>query len=262
MNRSATTGEWDVNESVHIILPTSAGPLLAWAGRLPAAAAEGEGHGGYGILDPAELARAKAFTSEESRVEFVAGRVVQRRVVAELAGRKAAELRCAYTCNQCGADGDGAHGQPGYLFRGEPVPLRLSFSRCADWFLLVISQGSHGSGLGADLESVGNTTFDAFDDVALTSAERQHVASLPLAQRPRWRAETWARKEALVKATGAGLRRDPATIEAYPHQEPAVLENIAPHRLGLPADFAVGVAAVVNVAVHEPVRGAAGRARH
>ena len=57
--------------------------------------------------------------------------------------------------------------------------------------------------------------FPGFDDVALTPAERQLLAALPPEEAMPWRAAAWARKEALLKARGTGLRVDPASVEAF-----------------------------------------------
>jgi 4'-phosphopantetheinyl transferase len=85
--------------------------------------------------------------------------------------------------------------------------------------------------------------FAGFDDVALTPAERQVLAGLPPDRAALWRTAAWARKEALLKARGTGLRVDPASVEAF--AEPAdgsVLIELDTAGLGLPAGFAAALA--------------------
>ena len=60
-----------------------------------------------------------------------------------------------------------------------------------------------------------------------------------------WRAAAWARKEALLKARGTGLRIDPSSVEAF--AEPAdgtVVVDLDTVALGLPAGFAAALAIV------------------
>ena len=66
--------------------------------------------------------------------------------------------------------------------------------------------------VGIDLETVASTRFEDFDEVALHGLERAELEAMPHGSRAASRATWWARKEALVKALGDGLRIDPATI--------------------------------------------------
>lgn len=58
--------------------------------------------------------------------------------------------------------------------------------------------------VGVDVEHADATRFVGFDDVALGPGE--------VARDPRERAVLWTRKEAVLKATGEGLRTDPRTV--------------------------------------------------
>ncbi|HKU34502.1 MAG TPA: 4'-phosphopantetheinyl transferase superfamily protein, partial [Paenarthrobacter sp.] len=64
-----------------------------------------------------------------------------------------------------------------------------------------------------DLEAASEVGFAGFDDVALTAREREAVDRLPDGQRDNERARLWARKEAWLKMTGEGLRRNPAGLD-------------------------------------------------
>ena len=82
-----------------------------------------------------------------------------------------------------------------------------------------------------------------FDDVALTPAERQLLAALTPDQATLWRTAAWARKEALLKARGTGLRIEPASVEAYAeHRDGTILVDLDTVALGLPPGFAAALA--------------------
>ncbi|MET4137334.1 4'-phosphopantetheinyl transferase superfamily protein [Pseudarthrobacter sp. PvP090] len=97
--------------------------------------------------------------------------------------------------------------------------------------------------IGVDLEHSAGVMFPGFDDVALTPAERQLLAALAPDQATLWRTAAWARKEALLKARGTGLRTEPASVEAYAeHGDGTVLVDLDTVALGLPAGFAAALA--------------------
>ncbi|MHA7281350.1 4'-phosphopantetheinyl transferase family protein [Arthrobacter sp. TMS2-4] len=78
-------------------------------------------------------------------------------------------------------------------------------------------------GLGVDLTAVAAVDFGGFDDVALTPEERTMVDGLPSGDRRAVRARLWARKEALVKASGMGFTdRGPDAVGVL--EEPRVTD--------------------------------------
>ncbi|MGO4191770.1 4'-phosphopantetheinyl transferase superfamily protein [Arthrobacter sp. YAF17] len=124
----------------------------------------------------------------------------------------------------------------------------MSHSRSRGWALLAAGHSGAAGAIGVDLEHSSGVVFQGFDDVALTPAERQLLAALAPEEAMPWRAAAWARKEALLKARGTGLRVDPATVEAF--AEPAegtVLVDLDTVALGLPAGFAAALAVVGSV---------------
>lgn len=195
---------------------------------------------GTALLGDVELRRARSFGSEELRTRFIAGRVAQRLFAARLLGVPPARLRAVYACPECGSGAGTDHGRPGYWFNGAPTGLRLSLSRSAGWVLLAGLAGP-GYGLGVDLQEVAGVDFDGFDSVALTARERTASAGLRGPEREAFRARAWAAKEAIVKASGAGLRMDPATVDSsgIPGVEVSLLDTAA---LALPPGFAAAAA--------------------
>lgn len=189
------------------------------------------------LLDEVELDRANGL-EPGPREAFLSGRLAQRRLAAELLEVPASDLTAAYTCPQCGPGA--AHGRPGYSVGGAPVPLLLSLSRSAGWILLAaVPDPLPGQRLGVDLQDPAGTDFDGFDTVALSPAERASLTGLPPAAQLPGRARLWARKEAWLKLTGAGLRTAPDTVEVLRNPD---IRDLPPAETGLPAHFAAAVA--------------------
>lgn len=170
-----------------------------------------EGHLG-GILGASGARRAQGFATAQDREEFIAGRLAALDFAASLLNVDPSRLTPDYDCPQCGHGQD--HGRPGFLLDGGPASLLLSASRASGWVLLAgVVHPAEGLRLGVDLETVTRVGFDGFDDVALTAAERRLILALPEGQREVQRARLWARKEAWLKMTGEGLRRNPAGLD-------------------------------------------------
>jgi 4'-phosphopantetheinyl transferase len=203
------------------------------------------------LLDPAETARAATIADVTTHRDFIAGRVAQRLMAAELLDAAPEDLTSAYSCPDCGANPVPSHGRPGYLLRGVPAALSISFSRSHGWALAAMVRAAKVP-LGVDLQNVAQVAFDGFDDVALSSTEKSHLARLTAEKRDAWRAAAWARKEALAKYSGLGLRTDPTLIEAFPgnengKQRPAAeVWDVESASVALPEGFAAAVASSVS----------------
>ena len=169
-------------------------------------------HDLLGVLGKPASQRALRFAKPVDRSEFVAGRVALQHFAASLLDVAPNRLTPDYSCPQCGPGKD--HGRPGFLLDGGPSPLALSASRASGWVLLAgVVHPFTGLGLGVDLEATDRASFDGFDDVALTAKEKQHLLSLPASERDATRIRLWTRKEAWLKMTGEGLRRNPAELD-------------------------------------------------
>ncbi len=167
--------------------------------------------GNLGQLGRPALERALRFATAEDGEEFIAGRVALLDFAAALLEVDPARLVPSYHCPQCGPAQD--HGRPGFMLDGGPAPLALSASRASGWVLLAgVVHPPEELRLGVDLESTGKATFEGFDDVALTATEKRFLSTIPDQERDSQRARLWARKEAWLKMTGEGLRRNPAEL--------------------------------------------------
>ncbi len=123
---------------------------------------------------------------------------ILRAEVARLLGSAAGEVVVAHRCPHCGS---ADHGRPLVVLPDGRRPPHVSIGRTRGLTVVAVSEA--GS-VGVDVEPVGAASFDGFDDVALHPAERAATAGE--------RTRSWVRKEALLKATGAGLRTDPREV--------------------------------------------------
>ena len=79
--------------------------------------------------------------------------------------------------------------------------------------------------VGVDVERWDGTSFAGFASVALTSAEARELLEFDVAEREVARAVWWCRKEAVLKATGHGLRVDARHLRVTaPDHAPALLD--------------------------------------
>lgn len=191
------------------------------------------------LLGSAERERAAAL-APGVRATFVAGRLALRAFAAELLDVPASDLTTCFSCPRCGSGPGLSHGRPGYTLRGTPVPLALSLARSSGWILLgAVVKPCPGLTIGVDLEDPARLGFAGFDGVALTSAERASLAGLagrPLLQE---RARLWARKEAWLKMTGAGLNTAPGSVDVL--HRPGI-HDLPAGEAGLPREFRAAVA--------------------
>jgi 4'-phosphopantetheinyl transferase len=150
------------------------------------------------LLASDELERRCRLLRAADRERFTAGVVVARTVLGAHAGRPADELRIDRTCPHCGRQ----HGKP----RLPEVPdLHFSVSHSADCVVVAVGRGAP---VGVDVEHVGAWHTADLDEVALLTLAREERAVLarqPAGLRAAAFTTYWTRKEAAVKATGAGL---------------------------------------------------------
>ncbi|WP_433876593.1 4'-phosphopantetheinyl transferase family protein [Sinomonas atrocyanea] len=222
-----------------------------------------------GVCTPGEHERAAAILEPVRRHGFLAGRLALRALVAEAAGTDPRRVLPAYTCPDCGR---GEHGAPGFVLSapahdggarpplptpGRLLPVVASMSRAGGWALLaaevtpcggevtpcggeVTPRGAEvtgcAQGLGVDLAAVADFRT-GIPDAVFSAAERRRASEA--AEPAREAARIWARKEALLKAVGSGLRGDPRSVETL--EDPRV-RDLSPAALGLPPGFVAAVA--------------------
>jgi 4'-phosphopantetheinyl transferase len=122
-------------------------------------------------------------------------------VLGQLLDVEPSTLEFDRTCPWCGAK----HGKPRIIWPESSLDFSISVS--ADRALLGVSTNTR---VGVDLEF----QFPQFDVSALarrwlTGPELGAISALPAKDRQAWFLRTWTRKEAILKALGTGLSKDP-----------------------------------------------------
>ncbi|MGE3178384.1 MAG: 4'-phosphopantetheinyl transferase superfamily protein [Vicinamibacterales bacterium] len=144
-----------------------------------------------GALSARERARAGRLVRAADRHAFVIGRARVRQVLAAYVGQPPAALDVVARV------GD----KP--VLAGAPAWLDFSFSRCAALHVCAVASRRR---VGVDVETVGTgRDAEAIAAVYFTADERSWLAGLAPAERPAAFADLWVKKEAFVKAIGAGL---------------------------------------------------------
>ncbi|WEX10484.1 4'-phosphopantetheinyl transferase superfamily protein [Chelativorans sp. AA-79] len=155
-------------------------PLDVVAGDLPRYVA---------MVSDGEFARAARFVHERDRLRFLVGRGRLREIVAHYLGVSAKRLVFVYN----------AFGKP-HLAMSEP-PLHFNLSHSGGMAVLAVSDRYH---VGVDVEQV----LPLKEDVAghfFSPAEQRALSAMPPGDYLEAFYRCWTRKEAFVKAHGAGL---------------------------------------------------------
>ncbi|MET9381957.1 4'-phosphopantetheinyl transferase superfamily protein [Streptomyces sp. NPDC002928] len=150
------------------------------------------------LLDEEERRRAASFQRDRDRDTYLTAHVSLRLLLAQvLGGHPGAVPLSRLPCVGCG----GPHGKP--VLDGHPS-LHFSLSHSAPHVLIALAPHP----VGVDIEGVPSSP-DSVQDIAqvLHPAEQKHLATARAEDRPGTFARLWTRKEAYVKAIGAGLHR-------------------------------------------------------
>lgn len=160
-----------------------------------------------GLLSAPELAHRNTFRTVGAEKGFVAGAVLLRLVVARLAGRAPADVPVVRRCPDCGRH----HGKPSVGVEG----LHVSVSHADDsWVQIAVTQAGP---VGVDIEARGRRVTDAMRDLLAHARSPLRTADEFLI--------TWTRVEAVVKATGEGLRIPLDQVQVSLPGDPPALES-------------------------------------
>lgn len=149
------------------------------------------------LLSDAERVRLVEIARRDDAAAYATSRALLRTELARWTGLTPEEIVLSSRCVRCG----GAHGRVTAITRqGESLPA-VSLTRRSGIVAVALSAGGE---VGVDVEAVDGAGFVGFDKVAMHPAEMASTAED--------RSRLWARKEALLKATGDGLRVDPRKL--------------------------------------------------
>ena len=178
------------------------------------------------LLDQAEERRWAAYLRGQDRDRFLVGCALAKTVIAACTGRRPAEVRFDRTCRRCGQP----HGKPVIDGGGD---LEHSVAHSGDLVAVAVARAP----LGVDVEQLdgrprrlGGGDPEALARLVLADDERAALAAVRPAGRSRAFLVAWARKEAVTKATGDGLRTPfgdvvvaaggPPRLVAWPYPQP------------------------------------------
>ncbi|GAB2663077.1 4'-phosphopantetheinyl transferase family protein [Kribbella swartbergensis] len=164
-------------------------------------------------LDPIERRRYAAYLRAEDRARFLLGCTIVRRALSHRLSLPPASIRLDRTCPDCG--------QPHGKVRVDGAELSVTHS--GDLVGVAISDRP----VGLDVEKVDpGIDVDGLAQVSLADVEIAALAGYDAGERVRAFTTYWTRKEAVVKATGEGIRAELRTvIVSRPDQPPRVVER-------------------------------------
>ena len=192
------------------------------------------------LLNRTELQRAGAYRQPVDQQRFVWGVAMSRLLVAFRYGLSAIEVVISRTCADCSRP----HGKPQIV----GYDIHYSISHAGDAVGIAITEAGP---VGLDIEKIDNS-ISVPENMVLTDFERCVLNELPAAQRTEALLRYWVRKEAVLKATGEGLRRPMTTVEISSPTAPARLlggsegPQIKLSDINAPADHVAALAGVFN----------------
>jgi 4'-phosphopantetheinyl transferase len=139
---------------------------------------------------------------------------------ARVLGVALADVTVRHTCPTCGATD---HGQPHIEATAvDASQCAVSFSRAAG---LAVAAARLGPAIGVDIESITAVSAHPMQEVLLHPTERREFERRAAPAGARYLASLWVCKEAVLKATGDGLRVEPSLIAVRLHGETAKVES-------------------------------------
>lgn len=154
---------------------------------------------GIGALSADERARASRFVQRDARRRFIVSHALLRAALSARTGIEAAALEFH----------SAAQGKP-VLARER----RIEFSMARADDVAAFAFGVTPVGIDLVAESSGERVLEAAAEFC-SPAERRSIAALGRARRIEALLRIWARKEALLKASGEGLMRSPRGITVW-----------------------------------------------
>ncbi|CAN5910450.1 4'-phosphopantetheinyl transferase superfamily protein [soil metagenome] len=169
----------------------------------------------HASLDAAEHARAAGFHHEADRARFLLSHGLLRALAAHYLGRRAAALAFEV----------GEVGKP-HMAGSDSGRLAFNLSHSGDLMLLAFARSGR---VGVDVERwserLGDPERARIAASVFSTGEQAALAHLPEAHRRAAFYTVWTRKEAYLKATGAGISRGLKHFEVSVHPEAACLRS-------------------------------------
>jgi 4'-phosphopantetheinyl transferase len=166
------------------------------------------------LLDRDERGRLASLHRRADRDRFLVAAALLRLALARYLGRPPAAVPLSRTCPRCGAP----HGKPSLA---DGALIEVSVSHAGERVAVAVA----GAPVGVDLEPVApGLEVDALAELSLAPAEASALRGLEGGERARAFLVYWTRKEAALKAAGAGLAVPlPSVRVSAPGQAPELL---------------------------------------
>lgn len=164
-----------------------------------------------GLLDAGELERVQRRPNPHP---FITAHALLRRLVADETGVDPRRLEFERRCATCGTN---RHGKP-HVAGMRDVHVSVSYGDH-----MAVAVVTTVGEVGIDIEDLESADFDGFGSVTLDDSEATHLDGLDGEPLLAARARLWARKEAILKATGHGLVVDPSQVVVSAPDAPAAL---------------------------------------
>lgn len=173
----------------HLAPDSLSGEVHVWAVDLTAEPSAVDGGAGESLLSRDERARAERFRLVAHRRRFRASRIALRRILSLYTGVAPGELDFDY----------GALGKPALANRR----LHFNLAHSGELALVAVTRDDP---VGVDVERIRpSSSLPRIARRVLSAAERRRLEAVADAERPRAFYLAWTRKEALIKARGAGV---------------------------------------------------------
>jgi len=170
-------------------------------------------------LSASERDRASRFHFDADRLRYVVGRGVLRELLGRYTGAEPGALRFAY----------GEHGKPAPEGYSE---LDFNVSHSGDWVVIGVARGV---AVGVDVERIRAVSdLEGIVERRFTVSEASRILALPEPDRTVAFFTCWTRKEACLKALGAGLSASLDRFEVSERvDDPCPLKSVAgaPHHV-------------------------------
>jgi 4'-phosphopantetheinyl transferase len=192
-------GNWD--ELLTPALPANGVHL--WAARLNREALSQSN--GQADLSPAERDRAARFLLDRERRRFTASHVFLRRILAAYTGIAPRSLQFEH----------GPHGKPELAGPTMPLPVHFNLSHAGELAVVAVARQT----VGVDIEVIRE--IQNYEQIAkrfFTAREYAAILAFPEPERSKAFLHCWTRKEAFVKAVGAGLSMP---LNSFDHHDSA-----------------------------------------
>jgi 4'-phosphopantetheinyl transferase len=169
------------------------------------------GDGLVRLLDQTERRRLARYRRIEDGDRFLVGCALAKTALSGYLGCEAREIRFERACPNCG----GPHGKPQVKDTG----LEFSVSHSGGLVVVAVAQ----SPVGVDVEQIRGELSSELVTAAMADSEAAALAAMAPHRRLSCFLTAWTQKEAVAKATGAGIDLNLEDVVVFPSDPPRLM---------------------------------------